>query len=400
MSGRQNHAVETATPDLSGPTPGDSSSVRVETDATGTDYLVVPGVLFQSGVYSYPDGRGGTTREYLPKEELAESAPKWNGVAVTLGHPTANGEYTGVSDPESDTPVVGILQNVEADGDRLRGEAWIEQALRGNFGGDLEHAADAFERGNVVEISPGYVPELVTQTGVHDGRGYNAIQTNLTPDHFALLTGLTEEGNCSVSEGCGLGEPRANETITMSGMRANHTRAGECSCGGHDESDESDENDTRTNEEIQADLHKEIAALREEQAELRDLLTEREESDDADADDRQNTAQSDDDDKPVGNFLGVQSTVSAHDRSEPRVNTGYGGYNEWLEAQAAEKTGKETRANTGTDVGAGSLSEWEERTENVVTNADYFALEKPESIAERKARKEQEVREQLDEEDV
>ena len=66
--------------------PSAGSHTRRVTE-NGTEWLVAPAVAIREGVYSYRTSYG-TTNEYLPGEEIADSAGEWGGKPLLLNHPT------------------------------------------------------------------------------------------------------------------------------------------------------------------------------------------------------------------------------------------------------------------------------------------------------------------------
>ena len=66
---------------------------------------------------------------------LASMPLRWSGRACPIGHPKNEGGYISANSPDvwaNDVP--GHLWNVEADGDKLKGEIWIDLDKAANDG--------------------------------------------------------------------------------------------------------------------------------------------------------------------------------------------------------------------------------------------------------------------------
>lgn len=165
----------------------------------GKTHIVVPVTLMVEGVHN---GNHGPL--YHPIEELGAAVEAWNGRPVTISHPKSGGEFVSATVP-------GILQrygvgnifDVRIDGDRLRGEAWIDET---KIKAKSPDAYRSIERGEPLEVSAGLFSEDEMIGGRWHNESYNAISRNHRPDHLALLPG--EKGACSWEDGCGV---RANQ---------------------------------------------------------------------------------------------------------------------------------------------------------------------------------------------
>jgi len=194
----------------------------------GTEYLVAPVVAHQEGVYLYPRENGaGVRREFLPAEEIANVEAEWEGTPLTLPHPERpDGTYGLLDDPTTEATIVGDFRNPRTHDSKLAGQVWIRADEVGEHDGLLESYINAIEAGRHGEVSTGYRADVDVDRGTHEGDRYDYIQVDLEPDHLALLP--TEEGNCSVADGCGLGrDPSAATNVRQpvaadGGIRANH----------------------------------------------------------------------------------------------------------------------------------------------------------------------------------
>jgi hypothetical protein len=203
----------------------DGDEVRLES-LRGEDYLVAPVVLVREGVLN-----GG----FLGYDEIKRSVPGWNGRPVTAppaddseaatlapegnvsGHPV---ETNGDGEPEfvsaNQRPYiedmhVGHLANVEADDEirGLTGEAWLSADDATEVGESAIEAARRIAESEKLDVSTGYFHRPVRTQGRHEGTAYEVEQTDLMPDHLALLP--NERGACSWADGCGT--PRVNALL-------------------------------------------------------------------------------------------------------------------------------------------------------------------------------------------
>jgi hypothetical protein len=159
----------------------------------GKDYLVVPCSMLTEGVHAGSDGP-----LYYPKEQLAKTPAAWNHKPVTLYHPS---EGTSACDPEViERQKMGLTMKSHYD-QKLGGEAWLDE---GKLRKSTEGAAvlNAINEGKPVEVSTGLWYDPIETPGEWNGEKYNAIVSNIRPDHLAILYG--QVGACSIADGAGL----------------------------------------------------------------------------------------------------------------------------------------------------------------------------------------------------
>lgn len=164
----------------------------------GRRYLVSPVVALREGVLN---------NIYVPAAEFGKFAASWAGRAVPIGHPKDDGGYISANSPDiwaNDVP--GHFWNVEMDGDKLRGEIWIDLAKAQAMGERAAKLVSRLRANQPVEVSTGYFSEIEMTAGTFNGAAYTGIARNIRPDHLALLP--DELGACSWADGCGT--PRVN----------------------------------------------------------------------------------------------------------------------------------------------------------------------------------------------
>lgn len=164
------------------------------TGPDGREYLVAPGVALVAGVVG---------DEYVPAEEIAKAAFGFNGRPLPLFHPMEGGHYVSANSPDMDSKLsVGRFWNASFDGEKLRGEYWIDIAKAQAMGGEALMLLQALQSNRQVETSTAYGRDLGATPGEYEGKAYAGIARNLVPDHVAVL--VNERGKCSIADGCGL----------------------------------------------------------------------------------------------------------------------------------------------------------------------------------------------------
>lgn len=160
----------------------------------GKKHLVVPVVMMVEGVHS-----GSLGPMLHTAEELAKWTEAWNGIPVTISHPTVEGINVSANSPEVlDSSSVGRIFNTYYK-DGLRAEAWIDYE---KISAKSEDALTSIEKMAPLEISVGVFSDSDDTEGEWNGETYESIATNYRPDHLALLPG--EQGACSWADGCGI----------------------------------------------------------------------------------------------------------------------------------------------------------------------------------------------------
>lgn len=164
----------------------------------GRVHTVVPAVLAVAGVLN---------EALVSAEELARSADAWNGRDIPILHPEdIDGSPLSVADsPRILERAVGRVMNATMDGDKLRAELWLDEQKIDRLG--YSDMLAAMVRGEIIELSTGYIADDVLETGEFRGRPYSTRHVNIRPDHLALLPG--QVGACSIADGCGA--PRINQ---------------------------------------------------------------------------------------------------------------------------------------------------------------------------------------------
>lgn len=165
----------------------------------GKKHLVIPAVLMVEGVHA---GSHGPLLHLA--EDLGKFPGSWDGIPVSIQHPTEDGSPVSCNQPHViDNQVVGRTFNTFLDGKKLRSEVWVCEE---DIARIAPEALEYIQQGKPVDVSVGVFTEDDMLAGTWNEEQYSGIARNHRPDHLALLPGAT--GACSWSDGCGL---RANE---------------------------------------------------------------------------------------------------------------------------------------------------------------------------------------------
>jgi hypothetical protein len=156
----------------------------------GRAHYVVPMVMIVEGVLN-----GSSGPLFYPKDEIARSAPMWNGRPVVAYHPRlAHSSYAG-SPEVFNAQKIGIVFNARMDGRRLLADAWLDLDRLAQVDARILHA---IKNRRMMEVSTG----LIVDFDETSGATFNAIARNFRPDHLAVLP--DQIGACSIADGAGL----------------------------------------------------------------------------------------------------------------------------------------------------------------------------------------------------
>lgn len=166
----------------------------------GRTHLVVPVSIMVEGVHH---GSGGPILHTA--NELARATPLWNGTAIVLMHPSdsAGREITANSPALWDERGLGRVFNAHWR-DGIRAEAWFDEARTRRVAPTI---VTRLEAGETMEVSAGWLNDLIQESGDWNGESYRGRAINEVPDHLAVLiddNGRDIQGACSRGDGCGL----------------------------------------------------------------------------------------------------------------------------------------------------------------------------------------------------
>jgi len=142
---------------------------------TPEGYLTGEAKVARIGVQAYQDGAGGIRREYRPPAEVfaADAIASFKNVPVTFNHPN---ERLVTSENAKRLGVGFVGENLRVDGD------WLVMPITIN---DAETISQI--EGGVVELSAGYVSNVIDEAGEYDGQVYDARQTQIRGNHVAIV---------------------------------------------------------------------------------------------------------------------------------------------------------------------------------------------------------------------
>jgi hypothetical protein len=163
----------------------------------GREYLVAPLSLIVPGVLN-----GSRGPLLYPEEEVRRDVSIWNGMPLTRGHPTRNGQPVSARTPDVLQEFgLGTVYNARYDekAKRLVAEGWFDVANTQRIDPSL---LAAVQKGDKIELSTGLFLDVAEEGGVHNGRQYTHVSRNYRADHVAVL--VNETGACSKQDGCGV----------------------------------------------------------------------------------------------------------------------------------------------------------------------------------------------------
>ena len=164
----------------------------------GRDYLIAPLTMIVPGVL--PGSQGPL---YYPPDELAKNVQAWNGIPITVNHPSLNGTPVSARRYEVlESQGIGLVleSRINPKGN-LIAEGWfdIEKTRKVD-----NRIIDALLSGKRLELSTGLYTENeeVKSGATYNGRAYTHVARNYQPDHLAILP--DQKGACSLADGCGV----------------------------------------------------------------------------------------------------------------------------------------------------------------------------------------------------
>ncbi|MDD5720551.1 MAG: DUF2213 domain-containing protein [Candidatus Krumholzibacteria bacterium] len=177
----------------------------------GREWLVAPVVALVEGVVA-----GSIGPVLVPADELAVFVEAWNGIPLTVNHPSVNGEPVSANSPAVlEKQSIGRLFNMQFNERRIQGELWLDMAKCKAMGGEALQILNRVQAGEALEVSTGYFCETEAQKGTFEGKEYWGVTRNIRPDHLALLP--NDIGACSWADGCGA--PRTNSGGLMDSVK-------------------------------------------------------------------------------------------------------------------------------------------------------------------------------------
>jgi len=157
--------------------------------------------------------------EFVSAAEIKKSLKNWNGIPLTVDHPRdSDGDLEfAQSTPEFlESIKVGEITNARF----INGFLWVDAHLNRVLAATTVEGrgiiAALLGGGPDVEVSTGYGMELEFRSGTHDGERFHFAQTDIMPDHLALLP-IGQAGACSVEDGCGAA--RAAQALVAAAAR-------------------------------------------------------------------------------------------------------------------------------------------------------------------------------------
>ena len=146
-----------------------------EDKVDGKECFVVPVILIAEGVHN---------SIYYPAEELAKFPTAWDGIPISIDHPSMQGQGVTANSPELESKNVGRIYNTQFEDGKLKSEAWLikDKII------SIESVMVKLHANEMIEVSTGLFVEEELVAGKWKGEEYIGIARNYRPDHLALLT--------------------------------------------------------------------------------------------------------------------------------------------------------------------------------------------------------------------
>lgn len=166
----------------------------------GRDRVVVPIVALAEGVIQ---ALGSDGPELVLASEFSIAPGGWNGRPVMNDHPMAGGEPISANEPALlESASYGQIFNTQVVGKKLAMEEWLDPVKAAALGGEPKAMLERSLAGAGTPVSVGVSVYLEPTAGVWNGKPYDGIWRNITPDHVANLP-EGGRGACSAEMGCG-----------------------------------------------------------------------------------------------------------------------------------------------------------------------------------------------------
>lgn len=186
----------------------------VSKTVNGREILVVPVVSAQEQVMN---------GELVLAEELGRYMETWNDNPVVINHPKKNNQF--ISGRGVDVPKFGRTYNTRLEEGKLKTEAHIDVAETNAAGASGKKLVSDLRAGKVLPVSWGWFRDPVPAQGSFKGVEFFAVAKRIVPDHLAILT--SEDGACSVADGCGTHKTNA---LSTNCSKSDPTQVCNCGC--------------------------------------------------------------------------------------------------------------------------------------------------------------------------
>jgi hypothetical protein len=195
----------------------DPGLVTVAEDGEGMEILNFPIKALREQILNCINCLPGG--EFVSAAEIKKSLAQWNGIPLTVDHPRDSDgrlEFAQSTPEFLESIKIGEITNarwkngflwVDAHLNRVKAAVTVEG--RGIISALLGGGPD-------VEVSTGYGMELDFRSGSFEGERFHFAQTDIMPDHLALLP-IGMAGACSVEDGCGAA--RAAQSLVAAAAR-------------------------------------------------------------------------------------------------------------------------------------------------------------------------------------
>ena len=181
----------------------DPSLVTITIADDGREFLNFPVKALRSQILECMNCLPGG--EFVPASEIEKSLAAWAGQPLTIDHPVNERgelEFANRDARFRESVEVGTIDNPRFQGGFLWVDAHLDRVLAAVSTEGRGIIAALLGDGPDVEVSSGYGMTLNFEVGRFEGRRYQFAQSDIEPDHLALLP-IGVAGACSIEDGCG-----------------------------------------------------------------------------------------------------------------------------------------------------------------------------------------------------
>ncbi len=138
---------------------------------------------------------------FLPLPEIKKTIEAWNMKPVVFGHPKEGSMMVSASKENQIGNHYGFATNAVIDKNRMRADFYLKK-IKIDGSDEGRQLLQKVKAGIEVNVSTAYFPHHVPGSGKSGGKDFGKIQTDISPDHIAIL--LNEDGACNTRDGCGI----------------------------------------------------------------------------------------------------------------------------------------------------------------------------------------------------
>jgi len=160
---------------------------------------------------------------YVPRANIEETAPRWDGVPATLQH-ARDGSGRPIAANRKPEIHLGISEDPQFDGEHTRANIRVAKDRLETVDG-ASAVKEKLENEEPIQVSSQYASKQLP-AGEYDGEMRDNVEKIVRPDSIALLP--NQQGKCSLEDGCGI-KPQlvANADVSIPMTQSTNAKHGE-----------------------------------------------------------------------------------------------------------------------------------------------------------------------------